>query len=178
MNEVAPENKEIINHLLILQRAAKAKPIGVIEDSKSKGWKCLSVAVDSGACDNVIDPSELPAYEGMVKETQASLMHDDFVAANGETIPNYGELKIPIITREKTLRSICFQAAGVSKGLLSVEKMNESGHFVVFDGDDSYIANKKTGEINRLRREDGNFMMDIWVPPPHVAEASGFGGHR
>ena len=102
--------------------------------------------------------------------------HDDFIAANGETIPNYGELRVPIVTREKTLRGICFQAAGVSKGLLSVDKMNESGHTVVFDGDNSYIAHKQTGEINRLRREDGNFMMDIWVPPPQIAEAMGFHG--
>ena len=100
------------------------------------------------------------------------------MGADGSNIPNYGELKLPIVTREKTLRAICFQAAGVSKGLLSVEKMNETGHFVLFDGDDSFICNKTTGEINRLRREDGNFMLDIWIPPPHIAKASGFGGHR
>ena len=64
----------------------------------------------------------------------------------------------------------------MAKGLFSVEKMNECGHVVVFDGDDSYIVHKKTGEVNRLRREGGNFMMDIWVPPPSVAVKMGF--HR
>ena len=88
--------------------------------------------------------------------------------------PNYGELKVPAVTRERTLRGITFQAAGVSKGLLSVEKMNECGHIVVFDGDASFIANKKTGEVNQLRRQDGNFMLDLWIPPPEVAQALGF----
>ena len=97
------------------------------------------------------------------------------MAANGEEIDNYGELKVPAVTREKTLRGITFQAAGVSRGLLSVEKMNESGHIVVFDGNASLIANKTTGEVNWLRRQDGNFMLDIWVPSPEVAQSLGFG---
>ena len=74
------------------------------------------------------------------------------------------------------MRGVVFQAAGVAKGLFSVEKMNECGHVVVFDGDDSFIVHKVTGEINRLRREGGSFMMDLWVPPPNVAEKLGF--HR
>ena len=59
--------------------------------------------------------------------------------------------------------------------MLSVEKMNETGHVVVFDGDASFIMNKWTGEVNQLRRQDGNFMLDIWIPPPDVAQELGFG---
>ena len=55
----------------------------------------------------------------------------------------------------------------MSKGLLSVEKMNENGHAVVFD--------KAAGEVNHLRRQDGSFMLDLWIPPPDVAETWGFG---
>ena len=76
----------------------------------------MSLAVDSGACDNVIHPYALPAYADKVVETQASLKHEDFTAANGERIPNYGELKNPVVTREQTMKGITFQAAGVQKG--------------------------------------------------------------
>ena len=41
------------------------------------------------------------------------------------------------------MRGVVFQAAGVAKGLFSVEKMNECGHVVIFDGDDSIIVHKK-----------------------------------
>ena len=41
--------------------------------------------------------------------------------------PNYGEIVLPIITREKNLKSIAFQAAGVKKPLLSADKLNEAG---------------------------------------------------
>ena len=32
--------------------------------------------------------------------------------------------------------------------------------------------NKSSGEVNMLREEDGNYMLDVWVPP--MDEASGF----
>ena len=66
-----------------------------------------------------------------------------------------------------------FQAAGVSKPLCSVDKLVEAGHIVFFDSGGSYIMNKVTGEVNALRRVDGNFMLDIWVPPPKRAAEMG-----
>ena len=108
-------------------------------------------------------------------ETHASKNHQDFVSATGDPIINYGEVRIPMITREQTLRGMTFQAAGVAKGLCSVEKMCQAGHVVVFDGDNSYVYNKHTHEVNMLRREEGNFMLDVWVPPPSAVDESGFG---
>ena len=40
-----------------------------------------------------------------------------------------------------------------------------AGHRVVFD-EISYIENKITGEVNFLREEAGNYILDVWVPPP------------
>jgi len=57
------------------------------------------------------------------------------------------------------------QAAPVTKPLASVKKIVQAGHKVVFDDEGSYILNKTTGEINMLREEDGNYMLDIWVQP-------------
>ena len=37
---------------------------------------------------------------------------------------------------------------------------------VVFDCKGSSIVNKQTGELNWLRNDNGNFMLDVWVPPP------------
>ena len=127
------QRKKATKKLQILQRMATlSKTVAACGEPKKK-WKCLSVAVDSGACDNVIDPKDVGEYEEFVKDTEASLNHENFLAANGEEIPNFGEVKVPVITREKTLRGITFQAAGVAKGLLSVEKMNETGHVVQRD---------------------------------------------
>ena len=132
------------------------------------------MAVDSGACDNVISPEELPAYIDEIVENKASKDGEEFVSASGDPIPIYGELSIPMITREGTSRGMKFQAAGVAKTLGSVKRMMQAKHRVVFDDEGSYVYNKITGEYNAMREEDGNFMLDVWVPPPEVAAKMGF----
>ena len=63
-----------------------------------------------------------------------------------------------------------FQAAPVSKPLGSVKRICAAGHRVVFDEDGSYTENKTTGEINMLREDNGNYMLDMWVVPPQTTE--------
>ena len=46
--------------------------------------------------------------------------------------------------------------------------MTNAGHLVMFDEEGSFIMNKTTGEINMLREDDGNYMLDVWVPPPSI----------
>ena len=122
------------------------------------------MAADSGACDNVIDPADVPMYD--VTESAESKRGDGFSSATNEEIPNLGDLKIPMLTREGTVRGMKMCAAPVARPLASVRKMNEAGHVVVFDLDGSFILNKSTGEINMLRHEGGNFMLDVLIPPP------------
>ena len=136
------------------------------------GWQLLSMAVDSGAAETVI-PHRLVSQHP-IKDTHASRAGMCYSSATGEPIPNLGEQKLPLLTMENTLRGMTFQAAPVSKPLGSVKRMCASGHRVIFDDDGSYIQNKATGEINWLREESGNYMLDFWVIPP--SESVGFGG--
>ena len=99
-----------------------------------------------------------------------------FVSASGEEVPNFGEVTIPLVTREHGIKAVRFQAAGVGKPLLSAEKLNQAGHWVILDGDESCIVNKSTHEVTALRREDGMFMLDVWIPPAAVSRKLGFAG--
>ena len=78
--------------------------------------------------------------------------------------------------REGTVRGMTFQAAPVKRPLGAVRRMCRSSHRVVFDDDGSYIMNKTTGEVNWMREEDGNYILDLWVIPPK--ESSWWGFHR
>ena len=69
---------------------------------------------------------------------------------------------------------MCIQAAPVAKPLGSVKKMCQAGHVIVFDDEGSYIYNKQTQEINWLREESGNYMLDVWLPPAAAVEANGW----
>ena len=51
------------------------------------------------------------------------------------------------------------RASPVTKPLGFVKKICQACHTVVFDDEGSFIMNKNTGE-------DGNYMLDAWIPPP------------
>ena len=95
-----------------------------------------------------------------------------YVSATGEPIPNLGEQRLPLATIKGSLRAMTFQAAPVAKPLGSVKKMCQAGHMVVFDDEGSYIYNKNTQEINWLREESWNYMLDVWLPPAAAVETN------
>ena len=146
--------------------------IGNFTEGPQSQWRRVALAVDSGSCETVADPCQIPCQ---VKETDASRRGACFASATGEPIPNMGEMTMPMLTREGSYRSMKVQAAPVTKPLASVLRIVQAGHMVVFDNAGSYIVNKKSGEINMLREEDGNYMLDVWIPP--MDEASGFTRH-
>ena len=68
-----------------------------------------------------------------------------------------------------------FHAAPVDRALGSVKRMCISGHMVVFDDDGSHGLNKMTGEVDWMREESGNYIMDLWVM---LNEGQGFTRQR
>ena len=126
-------------------------------------WKVMSIAIDSGAAETVVPHTLITEYP--IYSTARSEAGECYASATGEPIPNLGEQRLPLATAEGSLRAMTFQAAPVAKPLGSVDRICEAGHVVVFDSDGSYIFNKKTEEINWLRIENGNYMLDVWVPP-------------
>ena len=128
-----------------------------------EGWQKISMAVDSGAAETVIPHTLVTAHP--IRETDASRRGVNYASATGQPIPNLGEQRLPLCTVEGTLRSMTFQATPVARPLGSVKRMMESGHRVVFDPEGCFIENKSSGEINWLREENGNFMMDMWIMP-------------
>ena len=127
------------------------------------GWQYLSLTVDSGAAETVI-PHDL-VTDHRICDTEASRSGLCYASATGQPIPNLGEQRLPLMTVEGTMRGMTFQAAPVSRPLGSVKKICKSGHRVVFDEEGSYIQNKANGEINWMREEQGNYILDLWVMP-------------
>ena len=56
--------------------------------------------MDSGAAESVINRQDLPNADS--QETEASRTREDFASATNEPIPNLGELKLRMYTREGT----------------------------------------------------------------------------
>ena len=102
-----------------------------------------------------------------------------YACANGDTIPNLGEKALPVVTREGTVHGYLSQLADVTTSLQSVRHLHKSGHLVVFDGPDSFMYNKRTGEVNMIEDDGFNYVQGLWViPPEEPGNESGFAGQH
>ena len=68
--------------------------------------------------------------------------------------------------------------ADVRKPLCSVYRMNLSGNVVVFDGNRSYMQNKKSGQKTRIRCENGQYVFNLWVQASEAASDKCWKGHK
>ena len=67
------------------------------------------------------------------------------------------------VKAEGSMKSVVAQVCDVNRGLLCVRKMTRSGNRVVFVNEGSYIENKNTGEVTRLKDDDGMYELTMWV---------------
>ena len=81
----------------------------------------------------------------------------------GPKIANEGEQHIEFVTEEGSRGRWTFQLAKVNKPLASVGKLWDTGHRVVLDDDGSYVLNKRTKDVMKVRREKGVFVLDVWL---------------
>ena len=93
-----------------------------------------------------------------------------YEVANCDEIPNLGENFFSVVTEEGTVRGMRLQAADVPKALQAVRTLGRTGHVVVFgdgeNGEDHYILNRDTGEVDTVRDEGSNYLMRLYVVPP------------
>ena len=67
------------------------------------------------------------------------------------------------ISEEGLGRGLVAQVADVNKALLSVSRLVRSGYKVVFDEEESYIEDRRTGERMLLNDVGGMYGPKLWV---------------
>ena len=135
----------------------------------------LELILDSGACQHVIDAEEAPGY--LVSESVGSRRGQNFVTADGSRIPNEGQLELrmeaPIGDGVKMPVTTNFQVAAVTKPLLSVGKVCEQGHTVVFSKEGAKILDPKQRVLAHFQRSGGLYVstMTLKAPEPFTRQA-------
>ena len=115
----------------------------------AKNSSDMSFAIDSGACDSVISPEHVFDHE--VHESVESWCGEVFQSATGEPIANLGDLRLPLYMREGTVRGMVMKASLVTEPFGFVKKICHA---------------RTTAEVNWMREEGGNYMLDAWIPLP------------
>ena len=95
------------------------------------------------------------------------------MSATKHRVPNLGERIVSVQTSEGRDKKIKFQVADVGKILLSVDKLIEAGNEVRLSKENPCIQNKKSGEITKLTRKRGQFILELWVKTDQVFHRPG-----
>jgi hypothetical protein len=130
-------------------------------------WMKVTTIIDSGAVEHVLPEAWVPAIH--MEASPGSRAGKRYLSATGQEIPNMGQKKLTVKTKEGQMRGIVFQVAPVRKPLVSVAKMCEAGNDVVLSGKSPHIVNHKTKQVTALRREGKTFVLDLWVRLPQAA---------
>ena len=133
------------------------------------GWERLTLTVDSGASDTVV-PRTVCSLAPLVKGPRYGI---EYEIANGETIDNEGERDCLMRVgeadaSEDNSMQVTFQVVDVTKALLSVHRVCEQGHDVMFskkDGGSAILVNGDPNNRIPLRNCGGTYELDVWVRP-------------
>ena len=139
---------------------------GVLSAVGEVEWEKVTLTVDSGASDTVVPPSVCRSAKLVTTGEKFGI---EYEIASGETIENLGERHCLMRTSESASDAsmeMKFQVVDVSKSLLSVNRVCEQGHSVVFnkDGGAILIGGDPKNSIP-LRHSGGTYELDVWLRP-------------
>ena len=136
----------------------------------------VTMTADSGAGNHIINADDIPGY--MVSPSPASMAGKGFVAADNGRIANEGQADLNLAVGKNKLRST-FQVAKVNRPLMSIGRMCDQGHKVVFDAKKAEVVDKHGKVVTTFWRKGGLYTVDMMLRAPRRTTpkpAAGFAG--
>ena len=124
----------------------------------------LDLTIDSGAAETVTNESDVPEYETLQPDSPER--QTSYVLPSGQVIDNKGEKHVKVTTEEGAKCLIRMQVTDVRKSLMSVSKVCDSGHRVVFEKDFGYIEHLQSKQRTSFRRKGGVYVLSVKVEKP------------
>ena len=124
----------------------------------------LTITIDSGASGNVISEEFAPQVK--VRASQGSREGVRNVTATGGTMSNRGEKHIHVLTTEGHKCMLNMQVTDVKKPLMSVARICDAGHEVVFQSGGGYVKHTGSGQITKFNRVDNVYRLKVSVGQP------------
>ena len=121
--------------------------------------KHLDLTIDSGAGEDVIGPKIVPQVPVQTSVGSKKGVHD--VAANGTKMVNQGEQVVSATTGSGQRCRFKLQVTDVHRPLMSVSRLCDAGHRVVFEANSGYIQSVATGEKVQFRRDNNVYRLGV-----------------
>ena len=160
--------EEVIDKLMIVEDADQANSMGEIFNVE---WQDVDVevALDSGCCDHVMDAeADAPGYD--IQESAGSRRGGGFLVGNGERIPNQGEVQLnlerPCCKDQQKRVRLTFQAARVTRPLMSVSKICSNGFRCEFDNEKALVIDEKGHTHCKFIKRGGLYVCNMRLKAP------------
>lgn len=145
--------------LIPCAREVSSLEISHVDEHQNASRKILSLTMDSGAAETVTNLYEAPEYD--VVAPRAQERNAQYILPSGELIPNRGEKHVKVRTKEGAKCLIRMQVTDVRKSLMSVGKVCDEGHRVIFEQQGGYIEHLASGEKTKFARKGGVYVLDV-----------------
>ena len=116
-----------------------------------EGYRRLELIVDSGAAASVLPVGMLDDYS--VKQGEAARKGVHYLTADGGRVPNVGETRLRLFTKEKVKCNVNFQVAEIQTPTLSVGTLTAMGNTVNFTRFGGTILHQKTKQKFACKRK-------------------------
>ncbi len=123
----------------------------------------ITVTADSGAGNHVCSREDAPGYS--VQLSEGSKRGTGFVGVDGVRIANEGEMELNLAGPQGKFKST-FQVAKVTRPLMSIARICDRGHKVVFEKGHASVLNAQGQEICRFARRGNLYMIDVKLKAP------------
>jgi len=123
----------------------------------------ITVTADSGAGNHVCSREDAPGYS--VQPSEGSKRGTGFVGVDGVRIANEGEVELNLAGPQGKFKST-FQVAKVTRPLMSIARICDKGHRVVFEKSHASVLNAQGQEICRFARRGNLYMIDVKLKAP------------
>ena len=144
---------------------SKKKQMSAMSDARQNytaPGEIISITIDSGAAESVM-PMGIHNDYPMNRNELTGTQYD---SADGGTITTVGEKVLVLDLPDGCTRGLRMQVADtVTKPLGAVSRITSRGNRVVFDEEEGYIENKKTGEKTWFVKRDDVYVLDAVVRP-------------
>ena len=77
-----------------------------------------------------------------------------------------GQVTVNWLSALGTMKRGVFKVGPVTRTLISVDRLQETGRDVILTKNKPRIVNLRTGEVMPLRRDGGMFILDMWIWVP------------
>ena len=135
------------------------------------------VILDSGAAEHVIDDAYTPGYT--IEPSWGSKNGKGFIAANGATIANKGQMTLSLTTEDGQSINSTFQVCETNKPLWSVGKICDSGCKVIFGPTKAEVVKNTTGKtVCTFHRKNGLYIATLKLSKPKPTSSFARQGHR